>query len=193
MKIIFATNNPNKLAEIRLALGDGFGLVSLSEMGFDEEIPETGNTLESNALQKAQYIFDRFHVPVFADDSGLEVEALNGLPGVDTAHYSGTRDPQANMAKLLKALEGKTNRNARFRTIIAFVTKDGYQLFEGEVKGVIAHEQRGQEGFGYDPIFIPEGREQTFAELGMEEKAKSNHRVRAFGKFMAYLKGLKSA
>jgi XTP/dITP diphosphohydrolase len=191
MKFIFATNNPNKLAEIRLALGDRFELVSLSEIGFDEEIPETGNTLESNALQKAQYIFDRFHVPVFADDSGLEVEALNGLPGVDTAHYSGTRDPQANMAKLLKALEGKSNRNARFRTIIAFVTEDGHQLFEGEVKGVIAHEQLGQQGFGYDPIFIPEGREQTFAEMGMEEKAKSNHRVRAFGKFMAYLRNLK--
>ena len=187
MKIIFATNNAHKLSEIRHALGDRFELVSLKEIGFTGEIPETGPTLESNAMEKARYIFDRYSLPVFADDSGLEVDALNGAPGVDTAHYSGTRDADANMAKLLKALNGKENRRARFRTIIAFKTAETEEIFEGEIKGTITHNKRGTSGFGYDPIFIPEDCDQTFAEMGMEEKSKMNHRVRALEKLMIYL------
>jgi len=188
MKIIFATNNAHKLSEIRHALGDRFELVSLKEIGFTGEIPETGPTLESNAMEKARYIFDRYSLPVFADDSGLEVDALHGAPGVDTAHYSGTRDADANMAKLLKALNGKENRRARFRTIIAFKTAETEEIFEGKIKGTITHNKRGTSGFGYDPIFIPEGRDQTFAEMGMEEKSKMNHRVRALEKLMGFLR-----
>ncbi len=187
MKIIFATNNAHKLTEIRHALGDRFELVSLNDIGFTGEIPETGPNLESNALEKARFIFAKYNLAVFADDSGLEVEALDGAPGVDTAHYSGTRDADANMAKLLRALDGKENREARFRTIIAFKTANTEEVFEGEIKGTIAPNQRGTTGFGYDPIFIPEGRDQTFAEMGMEEKSKTNHRVRALEKFIGFL------
>lgn len=188
MKIIFATNNPNKLAEIRNALGDDFTLVSLSEAGFEGEIPETGRTLEANALQKARYIFDRFKQPVFADDTGLEVDCLRGLPGVDTAHYSGKRDAIANMQKLLHEMEGCQDRSAAFKTVISYVTPEEQKLFSGVVEGRIALEKRGEEGFGYDPLFIPENEERTFAEMGMEEKAKMNHRVRALKKLTDYLK-----
>ncbi len=187
MRIIFATNNPNKLAEMRHALGDRFELVSLADIGFEGEIPETGRTLEANALQKAQYIFDRYKEPVFADDTGLEVSALHGAPGVDTAHYSGSRDPLANMTKLLTALEGMADRSARFRTVIAFVSNERKELFSGEVFGSIAHELRGKEGFGYDPIFLPQGSELTFAEMGMAAKKESNHRVRALEKLIGWL------
>ena len=188
MKIVFATNNPNKLAEIRNALGDDFELVSLKDIGFEGEIPETGRTLEANALQKANYIFDRYQIPVFADDTGLEVTALNGLPGVDTAHYSGSRDADANMQKLLSELRFQKDRSAKFRTVIAFVTEEDKNLFSGEVKGQIAEAKSGAEGFGYDPIFMPEGESRTFAEMSMDEKKQKNHRVRALKKFTDYLK-----
>jgi len=188
MKIVFATNNPNKLAEIRNALGDDFELVSLKDIGFEGEIPETGRTLEANALQKANYIFDRYQIPVFADDTGLEVTALNGLPGVDTAHYSGSRDADANMQKLLSELRFQKDRSAKFRTVIAFVTEEDKNLFSGEVKGQIAEAKSGAEGFGYDPIFMPEGESRTFAEMTMDEKKQKNHRVRALKKFTDYLK-----
>ena len=188
MKIVFATNNPNKLAEIRNALGDDFELVSLKDIGFEGEIPETGRTLEANALQKANYIFDRYQIPVFADDTGLEVTALNGLPGVDTAHYSGSRDADANMQKLLSELRFQKDRSAKFRTVIAFVTEEDKNLFSGEVKGQIAEAKSGAEGFGYDPIFMPEGESKTFAEMSMDEKKQKNHRVRALKKFTDYLK-----
>jgi len=188
MKIIFATNNPNKLAEIRHALGTEFDLISLSEAGFEGEIPETGRTLEANALQKADYIFDRFQVPVFADDTGLEVDCLDGLPGVDTAHYSGSRDANANMDKLLGAMTECSDRSATFKTVIAFVTPKERKLFTGEVRGEIALSKRGAEGFGYDPVFIPESDSRTFAEMGMAEKKKVNHRVRALRKLTEYLK-----
>lgn len=188
MKIVFATNNPNKLAEIRNALGDDFELVSLKDIGFEGEIPETGRTLEANALQKANYIFDRYQIPVFADDTGLEVTALNGLPGVDTAHYSGSRDADANMQKLLSELRFQKDRSAKFRTVIAFVTEEDKNLFSGEVKGQIAEAKSGAEGFGYDPIFMPEGELRTFAEMTMDEKKQKNHRVRALKKFTDYLK-----
>jgi len=187
MRIIFATNNPNKLAEMRHALGDRFELLSLEDVGFSGEIPETGRTLEANALQKANHIFNRFRQPVFADDTGLEVSALHGAPGVDTAHYSGSRDPQANMTKLLGALENASDRSATFRTVIAFVTPELRELFTGEVFGSITAEMRGEGGFGYDPVFLPQGSDLTFAEMGMEAKREMNHRVRALEKMIAFL------
>jgi XTP/dITP diphosphohydrolase len=188
MKIIFATNNPNKLAEIQNALGDDFDLVSLKDIGFEGEIPETGRTLEANALQKATFIFDRYKVPVFADDTGLEVACLNGLPGVDTAHYSGSRDADANMQKLLSETRFHEDRSAAFRTVIAFITDMDKKLFSGEIQGHIAEAKSGKEGFGYDPVFVPEGETQTFAEMNMEQKKQKNHRVRALKKFTDYLK-----
>jgi XTP/dITP diphosphohydrolase len=188
MKIVFATNNPNKLAEIQNALGDDFELVSLKDIGFEGEIPETGRTLEANALQKANYIFDRYQIPVFADDTGLEVDSLNGLPGVDTAHYSGSRDADANMHQLLSELRFKKDRSAKFKTVIAFITADDKKLFSGEVQGRIAEAKSGEEGFGYDPVFLPEGEARTFAEMTMDEKKQKNHRVRALKKFTEYLK-----
>ncbi len=188
MRIIFATNNAHKLAEMRHALGERFELLSLDEVGFNGEIPETGRTLEANAMQKAQYIYDRFKQPVFADDTGLEATTLHGAPGVDTAHYSGSRDARANMAKLLTALEGMSDRSARFRTVIAFVSDAHRELFSGEVYGSITTELRGKEGFGYDPVFLPQGSELTFAEMGMEAKKEMNHRVRALEKLIVWLR-----
>jgi XTP/dITP diphosphohydrolase len=187
MKIIFATNNVHKLEEIRHALSDTFELISLAEAGFSGEIPETGPTLESNALQKARFIFNLYGLPVFADDSGLEVECLNGLPGVDTAHYSGTRDALANMQKLLKAMANCKDRSAKFRTVIAYLSANEEQLFQGEVSGIISEQMRGSQGFGYDPVFIAEGHGETFAEMGIEAKSKINHRVRALQKFTSWL------
>lgn len=188
MNIIFATNNAHKLEEISGALDGSFTLISLSEAGFEGEIPETGRTLEANAMQKAQYIFERFRQPVFADDTGLEVDCLNGLPGVDTAHYSGTRDADANMAKLLRAIRHCPSRGASFKTVIAYISPVEKALFVGEVRGVIAPEKRGEGGFGYDPIFIPEGSDRTYAQLGAEAKAETSHRVRALKKFMDFLR-----
>jgi XTP/dITP diphosphohydrolase len=188
MKIIFATNNPNKLAEIQNALGGDFELISLKDIGFEGEIPETGRTLEANALQKATYIFDRYKMPVFADDTGLEVASLNGLPGVDTAHYSGSRDADSNMQKLLSEMRFHDDRSAAFKTVIAFITADEKKLFSGEIQGHIAKEKSGDGGFGYDPVFVPESESRTFAEMTMDEKKQKNHRVRALKKFTDYLK-----
>ncbi len=187
MKIIFASNNANKLTEIQSALGNQFQLVSLNDIGFEGEIPETGNTLEANAMQKAEYIFERCALPVFADDSGLEIEALHGEPGVDTAHYSGSRDAMANMTKVLSELNNSDNRKAKFRTVIAFVTSERQELFQGEVAGTISTEMKGKKGFGYDPIFIPENGVRTFAQMDKTEKAAQSHRVRALQKFVGFL------
>lgn len=189
MKIIFASNNANKLAEIQQALGDRFELVSLKDIGFTGDIPETGRTLEANAMEKANYIFKRYNQPVFADDSGLEINALKGEPGVDTAHYSGSRDAHANMQKVLIGLGDSKNREARFRTVIAFVNEDESSLFQGNVEGQISMKMVGDKGFGYDPIFIPENGTKTFAEMTKEEKATQSHRVRALEKFISFLKG----
>lgn len=193
MEIIFATNNAHKLAEVQAMVGDSFKLVSLNDIGFKGEIPETGHTLEANAEQKARYIFDRYSRPVFADDSGLEIDALNGLPGVDSAHYSGSRDFIENMQKVLNELKDSSNRNAKFRTVIAFVESDNLTLFQGEIKGRITSEMSGVKGFGYDPIFIPEGNQRTFAEMGTEEKSKISHRIRALEKFKLFLEGFSGA
>ena len=201
MKIVFATNNQHKLQEIRDILGSDFEVVSLKEIGCDVDIPETGNTLEENALQKAQYVYDHYHISCFADDTGLEVEALDGAPGVHSARYAeGTdHDSEANMAKLLRNLDGKDNRKARFRTVIALIQKQDVcpcgctsikkvNRFEGIVDGSIATEKHGTAGFGYDPIFVPEGYDKSFAELGESIKNGISHRARAVAKLAEYLK-----
>lgn len=201
MKIVFATNNQHKLQEIRDILGSEFEIVSLKDIGCDVDIPETGNTLEENAMQKAQYVYDHYNISCFADDTGLEVEALNGEPGVHSARYAeGTdHDSEANMAKLLRNLEGKDNRKARFRTVIALIQKQDVcpcgctsikkvNRFEGIVDGSIATEKHGTAGFGYDPIFVPEGYNKSFAELGESIKNGISHRARAVAKLAEYLK-----
>ena len=201
MKIVFATNNQHKLQEIRDILGSEFEIVSLKDIGCDVDIPETGNTLEENAMQKAQYVYDHYNLNCFADDTGLEVEALNGEPGVHSARYAeGTdHDSEANMAKLLRNLEGKDNRKARFRTVIALIQKQDVcpcgctsikkvNRFEGIVDGSIATEKHGTAGFGYDPIFVPEGYDKSFAELGESIKNGISHRARAVAKLAEYLK-----
>ncbi|MBR1687577.1 MAG: non-canonical purine NTP diphosphatase [Prevotella sp.] len=194
MKIVFATNNEHKLSEIRSILGEQFEVVSLREIGCTEEIPETGQTLEENALQKARYVSSRYGIGCFADDTGLEVEALNGAPGVFSARYAGGagHDSEANMTKLLSELGDSSNRRARFRTVIALVDGAGQEhsplLFEGIVEGEIIRERRGGEGFGYDPIFQPDGYDQTFAQLGNDVKNRISHRARATKKLADYLK-----
>ena len=188
-KIVFATNNKHKLDEIRKILGENFEIVSLKEIGCDIDIPETGNTLEVNALQKAEYVREHYGIDCFADDTGLEVDALNGQPGVHSARYAeGTdHDSNANMNKLLKELGNNNNRKARFRTVIALFLNGETHLFEGIVNGHIAYEKHGTEGFGYDPIFVPEGYEQSFAELGMDIKNHISHRARAVKKLADFL------
>lgn len=194
-RIVFATNNQHKLQEIREILSPEFEIVSLKEIGCHEDIPETGNTLEENALQKARYISERYHISCFADDTGLEVEALGGAPGVHSARYAeGTdHDSEANMTKLLGELEGKENRQARFRTVIALIElgedeTENVHLFEGIVEGHISTERQGNDGFGYDPIFVPEGYEKSFAALGETIKNHISHRARAVKKLAEYLK-----
>jgi XTP/dITP diphosphohydrolase len=206
MKIVFATNNQHKLSEIRQILGDKVEVLSLKDIGCDVDIPETGTTLEANALQKAQYVYDHYHIDCFADDTGLEVEALNGAPGVYSARYASmasytsntsqtsstsspaSHDSEANMARLLKELAENNNRKARFRTVIALILQGEVHQFEGIVNGEITREKSGAEGFGYDPIFQPDGYDKTFAELGMDIKNQISHRARATMKLCEFLK-----
>lgn len=189
MKIVFATNNKHKLDEIRSILGSRFEILSLNDIGCYADIPETANTLEGNALIKARWVKERYGYDCFADDTGLEVEALNGAPGVHTARYAypDRHDPEANTQKLLAALKGATNRAAQFRTAIALILNGEEHVFEGVVRGEIATEKRGTEGFGYDPVFIPEDTGRTFAELGTDVKNKISHRARAVAKLVEYL------
>ena len=188
MRIVFATNNKNKLAEIREMLdGSGIEVLSLGDIGCHDDIPETADTLEGNALQKARYIHDKYKMSCFADDTGLEVDALGGAPGVYSARYAGGEghDSEANMAKLLAGLDGKSDRRARFRTVVALITDEEEgreELFEGIVTGEIIKEKRGAGGFGYDPVFRPDGYDKTFAELGHEVKNKISHRALAVAK-----------
>lgn len=188
-KLVFATNNPHKLEEIRAILGSKLEILSLADIGCDADIPETAETLEGNALIKAHYVYDNYKLDCFADDTGLEVYALHGLPGVHTARYAypDRHDPEANMVKLLEALRENNDRNARFRTVIALKEKGKEHLFEGVVEGVIAREKSGTQGFGYDPVFIPEGNSKTFAELGEDIKNTISHRARAVQKLAEYL------
>ncbi len=188
MKIVFATNNQHKLSEIRQILGGRVEVLSLNDIGCNVDIPETGSTLEENALQKAQYVYDHYHIDCFADDTSLEVDALNGAPGVYSARYAGDgHDSEANMTKLLNELGENNNRSARFRTVIALIQQGEVHEFEGIVNGQIIRERRGGEGFGYDPIFQPDGYDQTFAELGLDIKNQISHRARATRKFAEYL------
>lgn len=189
-KIVFATNNPNKLREIREILGSRFEVVSLAEIGCHDDIPETGSTLEANALQKAQYIHDHYGLDCFADDTGLEVDALGGAPGVHSARYAeGTdHDSEANMQRLLRELAGRDDRQAHFRTVIALIMDGQTRLFEGRVDGRIDTERHGQGGFGYDPLFIPDGYNDSFAVLGEDIKNRISHRARAVQQLAAYLR-----
>lgn len=187
-KLCFATNNAHKLEEIQAILGDRFDLLSLKDINCTEELPETGDTLEANSLQKAQYLYDHYQVNCFADDSGLEVYALGGEPGVDSAHYAGPqRSHTDNVNLLLKNLVDKTDRSAQFRTVITLIQNGEVTQFEGSIKGQIISELRGSEGFGYDPIFVPEEYQTTFAEMSLAEKGKISHRARAFEKLVSYL------
>lgn len=192
MKIVFATNNKHKLSEIRDILGNEIEVLSLDEIDCHADIPETSDTLEGNALQKAHYVYDNYHISCFADDTGLEVDALGGEPGIYSARYAGNNhDSEANMTKLLAKLGDNKNRKARFCTVIALIL-DGKnveeKIFEGIVEGSIIKERRGGEGFGYDPIFQPEGYNHTFAELGSDIKNKISHRARATAKLVDELK-----
>jgi len=182
--IVFATNNLHKLEEVRAILSGEINIVSLSDIGCHDDIPETADTLEGNALLKAKYVKEHFGYDCFADDTGLEVEALNGEPGVRSARYAGdTCDSEANMNKLLNALKGKPNRKAHFRTVIALIINGREEFFEGVVSGRIIEDKRGNTGFGYDPIFTPDGFNETFAELGSDVKNKISHRSIATRKF----------
>ena len=186
--IVFATNNPHKLQEARAILAGRFNVLSLSEIGCYDEIPETSPTIEGNALQKARYVRDHYGVNCFADDTGLEVEALNGAPGVYSARYAGdAHNSEANMQKLLQDMEGMENRKARFRTVFALIVNGKEHLFEGIVKGEITKHRHGTSGFGYDPVFIPEGYTQTYAEMGSELKNKISHRAVATDKLCNFL------
>jgi XTP/dITP diphosphohydrolase len=186
--IVFATNNTHKLGEVRAIISGDINIISLSDIGCHDDIPETSDTLEGNALQKACYVKKHFGYDCFADDTGLEVEALNGEPGVHSARYAGdAHDSEANIEKLLHALTGKQNKKACFRTVIVLIINGQELFFEGVVEGHIITEKRGGTGFGYDPVFIPDGFNKTFAELGMDIKNKISHRAIAVRKFANWL------
>ncbi|MCS2760793.1 non-canonical purine NTP diphosphatase [Bacteroides ovatus] len=188
-KLVFATNNAHKLEEVVAILGDQVELLSLNDIGCQADIPETAETLEGNALLKSSYIYKNYHLDCFADDTGLEVETLNGAPGVYSARYAGGEghDAQANMLKLLHELDGKENRKAQFRTAISLILDGKEYLFEGVIKGEIIKEKRGDSGFGYDPVFMPEGYDRTFAELGNDIKNQISHRALAVQKLCEFL------
>lgn len=189
MTLVFATNNSNKVAEIRAALHHNFRIVSLKEAGIDIEIPEPHNTLEANATEKSTIIYKLTGESCFSEDTGLEVDALHGAPGVKSARYSENEHQyKDNIEKLLHKMQGIGNRNARFRTIISLVIAGKETQFEGICEGVILNEQKGENGFGYDPVFMPNGATQTFAEMNMAEKTKYSHRAKAFDKLVNYLK-----
>ncbi len=192
MKLCFASNNAHKLEEIRLLVGDLFEIVSPKDLGCTEEIPEDFATLEENSLQKANYINQNYHIDCFADDSGLEVEALNGAPGAFSAMYAGTHgDHEANNALLLKNLQDKANRNARFRTCITLIKNEQTHQFQGVIEGEILTEKRGKEGFGYNPVFLPKGHQKTFAQMDITERNMLSHRAKALFELLKFLKSEK--
>ena len=191
MKLIFATANPGKIREAQEILGEGFELVTPASLGITEEIPETGNTLRENSRQKADYLYNKTGLDCFADDSGLEVDLLDGAPGVETARYAGEdKNPQANIAKLLKEMEkrGGEPRTARFRTCVTLILGGQHHYFDGVMEGSIGHSCKGEGGFGYDPIFTPEGYEITNAEMGEEAKNAISHRGKALRAMAAFLR-----
>lgn len=188
-KLVFATNNAHKLEEIRAILGDKVEILSLNDIDCHADIPETADTLQGNAALKAQYIYDNYGLDCFADDTGLEVEVLNGAPGIYSARYAGGEghDSEANMKKLLSEMLDKDNRKARFRTVICLIEGGKENFFEGIVNGSIIRERKGGAGFGYDPVFMPDGYSETFAEMGNDEKNKISHRARAVQKLCEYI------
>ena len=191
MELVFATNNAHKLEEVRQILGDRFKVLSLNDINCHEDIPETGDTFQDNALQKARYVKEHYGYDCFADDTGLEVKALDGAPGVHSARYAGDHDSEANMTKLLQELEKKSDRSAQFRTVIALILNGQEVLFEGIVTGQIATERHyGDGGFGYDPIFVPDGYTETFSQMSSQGKNLISHRGRAVRKLADYLKTL---
>ncbi|MGX1639031.1 MULTISPECIES: non-canonical purine NTP diphosphatase [Sphingobacterium] len=187
MELVFATNNAHKLEEVQQMVGDRFVLKSLADIGCDDDIPETGVTFQENAQQKTDYLFQKYQVNCFGDDSGLEIDALNGEPGVYSARYSGSRDMEKNIDLVLEKLQDQENRRARFKTVISLFLNGEQHFFEGTVEGRIIASRTGTEGFGYDPIFIPEGYDQTFAEMSLEEKNKISHRSQAVAKLVGFL------
>jgi XTP/dITP diphosphohydrolase len=188
MTLVFASNNKHKIKEINSLLGDSFTLLSLHDINITEDIPEEEPQIEGNALAKARFVFNTCGLNVFADDTGLEITALNGLPGVNSARFAGeNKDSSANIEKVLSLLGNTENRQARFRTVIALILEKKEYLFEGIVNGTIIHEKKGTEGFGYDPIFVPEGKIRTFAEMELAEKNTVSHRARAFEKLKEFL------
>lgn len=192
MKICFATNNKKKIEEVKAAIGPEFELVSLEEIGCFEELPETGDTLDHNAFQKARYVKTHFGVDCFADDTGLEVEALEGAPGVYSGRFAGEpRSDERNIDLLLEKMEGKTNRKAQFRTVIALILEGKEYQFEGIAEGEILYQRVGEKGFGYDPVFKPTGFERTFAELSLEEKNEISHRGKAVKSLIEFLNHIK--
>ncbi len=189
MEICFATNNHHKLEEVMVVLGEDFRLLSLAEIGCTDELPETQGTIVGNAVQKAQYVWEHFHFPCFADDSGLEVDALNGKPGVDSAHYAGNhRNSDDNIDLVLTELRDIPHRGAQFRSVISLFLPEGQWTFEGIVRGTILAKRQGVGGFGYDPIFLPDGSRQTLAEMTMAEKNSISHRGIAVRKLATFLK-----
>ncbi|MFP4448264.1 MAG: non-canonical purine NTP diphosphatase [Bacteroidales bacterium] len=189
MELLFATNNPHKKKEIQDLLDESFNILSLEDVGYIGDIPEDKNTLEENAMQKAEYIYEITGMNCFADDTGLEVDALKGKPGVYSARYAGEqKNSEANILKLLKELEGKSNRKAHFRTVVALVLDGEQYFFEGIVNGKIIHTKKGESGFGYDPVFIPDGYDITFAEMPLRLKNQISHRSRAMNKLTSFLK-----
>ena len=191
MDIVFATHNRHKSEEACQILGPRWTLRNLHDLGQTEEIPETADTLQGNALQKAQFVYDKYHLSCFADDTGLEVEALNGAPGVYSARYAGEHCSFAdNVNKLLHEMQGKTNRRACFKTVVALILDGEAHFFEGRVDGTIIESPRGAEGFGYDPVFVPDGFNETFAEMSAEQKNKISHRGRAMAKLIEFLQNI---
>jgi XTP/dITP diphosphohydrolase len=188
MTLVFASNNEHKIKEINSLLGSSFKLLSLHDINITEDIPEEEPTIEGNALSKARFVYDKTGGDVFADDTGLEIKSLNGLPGVHSARFTGeNKDSSANIEKVLSMLGNTEHREARFRTVIALIFKKKEYLFEGIVNGFITYVKSGTEGFGYDPIFIPDGKSSTFAEMELAEKNTVSHRARAFEKLRVFL------
>ena len=188
INLVFATNNPHKADEVTQKLNGAFLIQTLQEIGCEDDIPETSDTLEGNALQKARYLHEKYGCNCFADDTGLEVEALDNAPGVYSARYAGeAKDPEANMEKLLNELSGQSNRKARFRTVIALILNNKEYLFEGIATGTILEKRQGDRGFGYDPLFLPDGYAKSFAQLSMDEKNAISHRGKAVDKLLVFL------
>jgi XTP/dITP diphosphohydrolase len=188
LELVFATNNAHKLEEVQAIVGDAFVIKSLNDIDCQDDIPETGATFEENAQQKTDYLVNKYGLYCFGDDSGLEIDALNGEPGVYSARYSGSRDMEKNIELVLERLGDNSNRTARFKTVISLYLNEQQHFFEGSIEGQIIKERRGLDGFGYDPIFIPKGYDTTFAEMSAEEKNAISHRAIAVGKLATYLK-----